>query len=275
VDDPIDPNATPPHQPPPPFAQQNASPAYPQPYPPAGYGQSPYPPPGGAVPPDPSGAHPAVRGGYATVLPGYPSPPPARGNRKVWIFVGCLLALIVAGVATLLAVGASDDDDGPPAATHQLRVPDSFGSYQRLHSAQAQQVEQDMRDRFATRGNFESQVYAHAQLGIYAVSSQAVPSLYYIGVDGTHSATVRDLLDSNSPSHNADSFLLGASVSTSTSYPEGNLGGSLKCGNGEQGQAMCVWVDHSTLGVVLDVDESVPLQELAQATRALRTAAEY
>jgi hypothetical protein len=283
VDEEIDPDAPPQHQPqyqpPPPFAQPYPPPNYaqsPSPYPPAGYppSPSPYPPSGNTPAPDQSGVHPAVRGGYAAALPGYPAPPPAGSNRKVWILVGCLLALIVAGIATLIAVGANGDDN-TPAATHRVRVPESFAGYQRMESAQAKQVEQDMRDRLTTRGKYEAKVYKNAQLCIYAPPAQTSPSLYFVGVDAKSSGTVDDLLGANSPSHNVDSFLLGASVSNSTSYPAGTYGGSLKCGHDSDGQPLCVWVDRSTLGVVVGIDETITLPEMATATRQLRAAAEY
>lgn len=283
--EPTDPNAEKPYQPPPPFAPPGpAQPQYPQPQypdPPPGYpqpgtgsyGGSPTPPP----PPGPGTEHPALHGGYGAPV-AHPPAPPARNNRTVWIVVAGLLVLIVAGVIGLVALGSSADEDDEPVATHDLRVPSSFGDYHRLSSPQAKQVEQNMRDRLTLRNKYGAQLYERARVGIYAVTGQSAPSLFFIGVDGDSNEQVQDLLNSNSPSENADSFLLGASVSESTSYPEGRLGGTLKCGlsdaNGGK-QAVCIWIDRSTLGIVLGSNPSTALDELAQTTLALRTAAEY
>jgi hypothetical protein len=132
-----------------------------------------------------------------------------------------------------------------------------------------------MRDRLTTRGKYEARVYAHAQLGIFAAPAQNSPSLYFVGVDGKSSDTVNELLHTNSPAHNADSFLLGAAVSSSSSYSAGAFGGALKCGRDEHEQPLCVWVDRSTLGVLVSIDQTITLRELARATVQLRTAAEY
>lgn len=260
--EPTDPNSAAPYEPPPPFAQPPAQPGQQQ-YP---YGQQ-YPP--------------AAAQGYPSPYP--PPPPPSAGtsnNRKVWAFVAALLVLIVGGVIALVVVGSDDDSSDTPVATHRVRVPATFTGYERLTSSQAKQVEQNMRDRLTSSSDYLKKIYSAARVGIYARSGQSSPALVFIGVDGTSSDTLQDLLEANSPAENVDSFLLGASVKDSESFPAGHFGGTLKCGmsgpSAGGGEAMCVWIDRSTLGIVMaDSAHTTDLSELAGSTRTLRSAAEH
>ena len=282
--DPVDPNepsAWVPHEAQPSYASQppyGQQPEYGQPLygqPPYGeqpqYGQPPYGQPGqygqapygqpGQYRQAPYGQPPSYPGQYG---PPYPSEsylvPPPKSRTKLWIVLGVVAALVVAGASAGVISNSS-------SSTHHVSAPDSIGSYTRLHSTEAQSVEKHMRDVGSASG---SAFISIATVASYGSGTGDVPNLIAV-INST-----KDLPDhaSHSAQEIVDTMFIGlAGPNQAEQEDAGSHGGVVECTPATFGVAqetLCAWSDSSTTGILVAVNPALATTALAQLVAMLR-----
>jgi hypothetical protein len=246
---------------------------------------APYAPvPQGAYPvPGPQQWTPPPAYGSPDWVPGYPISGPyfdqpgrvGRRSRKKLVIALIVVAVLLGGSANWY-FRLRPHLRGPQRA---LVVPATFGGYHRLTSAAALQTVDEMRQAVTTeeKSNDWANAYDHALVALYATSHSSSLRLAFIGIRASDNSRARQLFMEAGPSRNARDFMDGGGVVDQTSYDAGVLGGSVRCGHltytGVQVTA-CVWVDYTTLGLVVDYTDGAP-DVLASTTLALRAAAEH
>ena len=224
------------------------------PYGQAPYGQAPY---GQA----PYGQPPSYPGQYG---PPYPSEsylvPPPKSRTKLWIVLGVVAALVVAGASAGVISNSS-------SSTHHVSAPDSIGSYTRLHSTEAQSVEKHMRDVGSASG---SAFISIATVASYGSGTGDVPNLIAV-INST-----KDLPDhaSHSAQEIVDTMFIGlAGPNQAEQEDAGSHGGVVECTPATFGVAqetLCAWSDSSTTGILVAVNPALATTALAQLVAMLR-----
>ncbi|PYC77062.1 hypothetical protein C7C46_20225 [Streptomyces tateyamensis] len=259
---------------------------YAQPTPPGfgqapGYGQVP-PQPGYGQPP--AYGQPAAQPGYSypagygqAGYGGYPPPAPPKKSRKgLWITLGAVVVAIGVAFAVLVA---SVGDNLSKEGTHKVVLPATF---QGLTSDPGNQIAQQMQQSVNSDPQ-ESKKLDGTVSTVYQTSSATLGRMLVVYGGWGKIA---------SPSAEESSFWAGfegsaksSSTTTTTfgprSHPDpGPMGGVMSCENafiGPVTEAVCVWVDNSTLVITLQTNlkgAAPSIDKAASDTRDLRAIAE-
>ena len=207
-----------------------ASPATGSPHSPAtaqpGYGQPGYGQPGG---------FPPYAGGY-----GQPGPPPKRGIRRFWPWLAGVAGVLV----VLIIIGAVTGSNPNPGKNHTLSAPTQSAGYTKITGGLADQVYSSLTASVAGRYHKKDLTVA-----VYGPTGSSSPTFIFLGV---HSSDFSD----HAPSATIANFMKGAQVSNASPVDPGPLGGKMSCGTSTDGQTVCAWVDHNTLGGMVFVQLS-------------------
>ena len=188
--------------------------------------------------------------------------------------VGAVLAAAALVVGLVLIFRAS----GGHEPDRRVSLPNSAGDYQLIRSIGGPSVVAMLGNQLATLGPI-SQALNNAQVGVYGIGSSpdTLPTVVFLGFNRADSRAVDDLLGSGSADRVAGQVLTGAGAGESSGFDTGPMGGALRCAAAHSNTTVytpCVWVDHSTLGVVLRVG-NVDLGDAAGVTLQFRAAAEH
>lgn len=228
-----------------------------------------YPPAGGYPPPGQPGQFGAP-GAYG--VPGYPPPaPPKRRTGRILAIVGAaVVVIIVAAVVIATLVNKHSDK---LAKEHTLAVPSKAGSWVLLTSDSANKVG----DNIATAVKEQDTVgvWTNPKVGVYGKSASSDPEVILLGLNVADSKELTREMGTNSIEDESKEILKSAGLSDAQSYPAGTFGGVLKCGTLDEGTdklATCIWVDHSTVGVVYQIGGTA--DTAATAAKEIREAGE-
>jgi hypothetical protein len=185
--------------------------------------------------------------------------------------VGIAIVVVAGGIsaAVLFVPG------GRHGPARSLIAPESFGDYQRLHTAAANETESRIQDAALSGGALTEEILAKARIGVYGTGS--TPSLIFIGFDASDSSQAAGQLHGAADAVKVNALLAGASIERATEEPPGPLGGDLQCGTTqESGESftICAWSDYSTLGMTI-FDSAIDLGQAGTTTAALRNSAEH
>ncbi|UQX88640.1 hypothetical protein M6D93_01240 [Jatrophihabitans telluris] len=262
----------------PPYGQPSyGQPPYGQPpydQPPSGqtpYGQPPYgQPPYGQTP---YGQPPYGAYGQPGMNPVGGYPPPKK--RRTGLIVGLIVAAVVLVAAGIVGVVAAVNHHSKAVASqHTLTVPDQAGAYTRLTDATAQQVGDRVLQSVTSLD--PQGVWQKPKVGVYAKNGASTPQVFLLGLNVADSPKLTREMGINSIDKESKQFLAGANLQNTKPYPAGKFGGVLDCGSlSSSGQTLsiCVWMDHSTVGVIYDVQGSA--DDAATAALAIREAGEH
>jgi hypothetical protein len=206
---------------------------------------------------------------------GWVAPPPPKPRRTgTWIAIG-VSALVVVFLVIIGAVAIVAHSGGRTGPDRSLTTPGQFGSHSLLTNDAAANVKARVKDSFLGSNSTAAKVLSNAQIGVYGpADADDQPSVIFFGVDASDSSAARNLLHGETDRAHTNEFLDGSDATGITEYDAGPLGGSLKCGKVSGTNAVCVWSDYSTLGVLIFYDSTSQAQA-AEDALALRTAAEH
>jgi hypothetical protein len=114
-----------------------------------------------------------------------------------------------------------------------------------------------------------------AKVGVYGIGSDRTPALIFIGVSAKNNATVRRQLDSDSSSEEVSEAFTGLGSADPATEDPGQLGGTMRCDEIEDAYSVCIWIDHSTLGMIFVLPPTADVSKVAETTREFRAAAEH
>ncbi|MFG2000267.1 hypothetical protein ACGFNU_14055 [Spirillospora sp. NPDC048911] len=257
------------------------------------------PPPGPPPPAAPQWPPPAP------TQPGVWGPPaPPAAKRPIGLIIGAAVAVAVLAIggAIVGAVALSGDESAPratqsaeaPAANGQtsaapvpetptastpssppparsLSLPKSVAGFDRQTGNVARRVIGEMRKAMANSDPMFKANGDKMKTGLYAKDGEQV---IFMGFSYTEMFG-QGLPPDESPSTAVDTMFVGMGVPDTKDYPEGRLGGELRCGQAKsQGISMqvCAWADASVLGIV--IGPTTPQKELSSVTLKFREAAE-
>ncbi|WP_433174353.1 hypothetical protein [Actinoallomurus sp. CA-150999] len=205
-----------------------------------------------------------------------PPIPDERGTARTigrYFVVGILVSL---GLATAGAVMRGWKNAGP---SHTITVPDSVDQYDRLTGNVTERIIAGIRASAANRTGVGEARADEAAVAVYGRNQKTDQRLIFIGFSTAASPEIGRELRSHSASHEADELFRGEGhFSNERDFEPGRFGGVLRCGTGDAGSSasassMCVWVDGSTVGMVLTA-KTAPAA-LAGTALAFRNAAEH
>jgi hypothetical protein len=123
-------------------------------------------------------------------------------------------------------------------------------------------------------GSAYTKALTTAKIGFYNNAS-ATRVLVFIGFTSAGNPQIAPFF--KSPATGIDEFLLGGGVSSANVVPAGTLGGTMKCGERASSvgghDAVCVWMDSSTLGMLLEPGGTAA--QLAPVALSFRNRAEH
>lgn len=213
-------------------------------------GAAPPPPP----PPPPSASYPLQPGQPPQQGAFAPPAPPAKKSRTgliIGVVAGVVVVLVVIAVVVGLLVSHRSNN---LAAEHSLSVPQKAGSYVRLGDANAQRL--GKRVLTSAQQSDSEGVYGSAKVGVFAKSASAQPQVILLGINVRDSKGLVREMGLRSLSAEADTIIGAARLSGVKDYPTGTFGGQLRCASLSAGGTTlptCVWLDHSTLGIVYQI----------------------
>ena len=206
---------------------------------------------------------------------GAPAGPPvqaaATGGGKGWI-VG-----VVLGLVTLLVVGGvvlgltSRNHTKATAPAHTVSLPAAVAGYYRLQTPGAQTIANSMSTQMTNLG----QQWKAGQVGVYSPTGAARPALIMYAISAADSPELAAQLPTAAPGDLASEAFSGSGVTGEKDYPAGAFGGVLRCGSAHSsgvGVGLCIWVDSSTMGMVV-MPGTAP-QATAVAAQSMRAVTE-
>ncbi|GAA4628368.1 hypothetical protein GCM10023196_044390 [Actinoallomurus vinaceus] len=199
--------------------------------------------------------------------------PEERGTvRKIGRYVGVGI-LVFTALATAGSVMRGWKNAGP---SHTITVPDSIDQYNRLTGNVADRVIASMRAA-AAKNTGEAARADAAAIAVYDKNQKPDQRLIFIGFTTDADPEMGRELRSHSASHEADGLFRGEGhFSSQRDFEAGRFGGVLRCGTGDAGfsfSSMCVWVDGSTVGMLLATKAAA--DDLAGTAFDFRNAAEH
>lgn len=249
----------------PPAAEQPpaAPPQWQQPAQPGQPGEGQWAQPAGQVPPPapPYGA------------PGYPmaAPPKKRRTGRIIGIVAAVVVVLIAVVAIATTVVNKHSDK--LAKQHTLTVPAKAGDYVQLTNSTANQVGDSILS--AVKDADAESVWSNPKVGVYAKSANGDPEVILLGLNVADSKELTREMGTNSIAEEAKVILKSAGLSSAQSYDAGKFGGELRCGTLDSGGtplATCIWIDHSTVGVVYQINGQP--SDTAAVAKTIREAGE-
>lgn len=167
----------------------------------------------------------------------------------------------------------------PPARSSRPALVRRPAGYRHLSGNVPRRIVAAMRRQAAQKAQAAGKVWGRAckraKIGLYR-RRNGPEQLVFIGFGARTYPPLTAELRSTPASGELDSFLLGAGVSQTTSYPAGPLGGVLRCGTERSSGVavtMCAWADHSSLAILPET--GISRNRLASLALAFRDAAEH
>ncbi len=226
--------------------------------------------------PPPAFAPPQDRAGP---LPGAPAPaaPAGPGNQAPSLATTLVAAAAVTGAAVLvIALVLIFSTSGGHQQDRRVTLPSSAGKFQLVRSIGSSEIETMLGNQLGSLGPL-THALGTAQVGVYGEGPSALPTIVFLGFNRSDSSAVDSMLRNASPKQLAYDLLSGAGASRPETFDPGPFGGSLRCAQATKGGTAytpCVWVDHSTLAMVLQVGD-VQVGSAAGVARQFRDAAEH
>lgn len=217
--------------------------------------------------------------------PSAPEPQqPKRRHTGLIIGASAVAAVVIIAVGLLAATGhlgssgsraRTDADTSHPTESHTITLPRTAAGYDRMTGNVGQRIVAAVRRRAqkegANGGGPWVSAYTEAPIGVY--SRAGASPILFIGFSVERTPQIASILQAQSPGPGADSFLLGAGVSSTQDFPAGSLGGVLRCGRSRNSLIYCVWQDSSVLAMLAEGNTTA--SKLAHVALAFREVAEH
>ncbi|HKR70779.1 MAG TPA: hypothetical protein VJT16_18225 [Streptosporangiaceae bacterium] len=207
---------------------------------------------------------------------------PKRRHTGLIIGASAVAAIVIIAVGLLAATGhlgssgaRTDADTSQPTESHTIALPRTAAGYDRMTGNVGERIVAAVRRRAqkegANGGGPWVSAYTEAPIGVY--SRAGASPVLFIGFSVDRTPQIASILQAQSPGPGADSFLLGAGVSSTQDFPAGSLGGVLRCGRSRNSLIYCVWQDSSVLAMLAEGNTTA--SKLAHVALAFREAAEH
>ena len=160
---------------------------------------------------------------------------------------------MVVALGAVLLVGRDHHaiDNGSPG--HTITLPAASSGYMRTTGNVADRLTRQVIDGMSAAAPSYRDSYAKAKVGIYSHPPGTGAALVFVGMTAADDPTLAIELNTRTASTEADSAFIGAGVTDTVDVDAGPLGGVLRCSKrpAADGQTVCVWVDRSSIGLLL------------------------
>ncbi|MGF1428177.1 hypothetical protein [Kitasatospora sp. LaBMicrA B282] len=240
---------------------------------PPGYGPVPPQAPGyGSVPPPAPGyaqVPPQGQPGQPWPAPYYPVTPPKKSRRGLWITLAVVVgAIVVATVVLVFTVGQTVSKLG----THKVVLPQTF---QGLTSDPTNKLAQTLQSSMDADATSAKELTATVSTVYNGITSDRAVVVY-----GGYGKIISPATEESAFWSSFEGAASGATFSPRTHPSPGPQGGSLSCEDAttsSETDAVCMWVDNSSLVVMMQTTaggKAPSLDKAAQDARDLRAVAE-
>ena len=181
--------------------------------------------------------------------------------------------MVLVIVAVVVTVSLTNKHSDNLAKAHMFSVPARAGALVRQTDATASSTGNSL--LAAVKSQDPDGIISNPMVGVYSHAVDGAPGVILLGLNVADSKELSHEMDTRSIDDVAGEILKSAGLNDAKSYDAGTLGGTLQCGTLDEPHgklATCVWLDHSTLGVVFQISGSP--DQAAAITMDIRTAGE-